>query len=276
MDYRGDPSSALLEVLDPEQNSTFSDHYIELPFDLSKVLFIATANRTDTIPAAAARPHGDHRAARLHRAREGAHRARVPCCRASSPSTASRRDAVALSDEVLLRIDRGLHARGRRAQPRAPDRVAGAQVRARGSPRARARRAIEPDELAKLLGPAQFTQRGRGAQRPRPGVATGMVWTPVGGDIVFVEAARMEGKPELHLTGQMGDVMRESAEAALSYVRTNAEALRHRARRLREDADPRARARGRHAEGRPVGGRHDDRLAREPAHRASRCAATSR
>ncbi|MEX2204807.1 MAG: endopeptidase La [Myxococcota bacterium] len=222
MDYRGDPSSALLEVLDPEQNSSFSDHYVELPFDLSRVLFIATANRIDTIPA----PLLDRmEIIELpgYTAREKLRIGRDHLLPRQLAEHGLAPDSIALSDEVLLRLIEGYT---REAGVRSLERQVASLVRkcalsiaeGKGAP------VIGSADLAKLLGPAQFTQEV--AERSdRPGVATGMVWTPVGGDIVFVEAARMEGKPELNLTGQMGDVMRESAEAALSYVRTNAEAL---------------------------------------------------
>jgi ATP-dependent Lon protease len=222
MDYRGDPSSALLEVLDPEQNSTFSDHYIEVPFDLSKVLFIATANRADTIPP----PLLDRMEI-----------IELPGYTASEKVRIGREfllprqlaehgipgHAVTLSDEVLLRIVEGYT---REAGVRSLERNIASLVRksALRIAEGQSAGAIEPDALPKLLGPARFA-REEVERRPRPGVATGMVWTPVGGDLVFVESARMDGKPELHLTGMMGDVMRESAEAALSYVRTNAESL---------------------------------------------------
>jgi ATP-dependent Lon protease len=222
MDYRGDPSSALLEVLDPEQNSSFSDHYVEVPFDLSKVLFIATANRADTIPAPLLdrmeiiELPGYTATEKLRIGRDHL----LPRQLAEHGLTP---ESLQLPDDVLLRLVEGYT---REAGVRSLERNIASLVRKAalriaegGSPKA-----LVADDLAKLLGPAPFTQEA--AERTeRPGVATGMVWTPVGGDLVFVESARMEGKPELHLTGQMGDVMRESAEAALSYVRTNAESL---------------------------------------------------
>jgi ATP-dependent Lon protease len=222
MDYRGDPSSALLEVLDPEQNSTFSDHYIELPFDLSKVLFVATANRIDTIPA----PLLDRmEIIELpgYTASEKARIARDHLLPRQLAEHGLEPGAIVLSDDVLLRLIEGYT---REAGVRNLERQVASLVRkaalsiaeSKGTP------VITPADLPKLRGPSHFTQSV--AERgERPGVATGMVWTPIGGDIVFVESARMEGKPELSLTGQMGDVMRESVEAALSYVRTNAEAL---------------------------------------------------
>ena len=222
MDYRGDPSSALLEVLDPEQNSTFSDHYIEVPFDLSKVLFIATANRADTIPP----PLLDRmEIIELpgYTASEKVRIGREFLLPRQLGEHGLSKDAVSLSDEVLLRIVEGYT---REAGVRNLERNIASLVRKSALRIAEGQSAttISPDELSRLLGPARFA-REEVERHPRPGVATGMVWTPVGGDLVFVESARMEGKPELSLTGMMGDVMRESAEAALSYVRTNADAL---------------------------------------------------
>jgi ATP-dependent Lon protease len=222
MDYRGDPSSALLEVLDPEQNSTYSDHYVELPFDLSRVLFIATANRIDTIPA----PLLDRmEIIELpgYTAPEKVRIGREHLLPRQLAEHGLATDAVKLGDDVLLRLIEGYT---REAGVRSLERQIASLVRKAALAIAEEQRApdIGVADLAKLLGPAHFTQEV--AERiERPGIATGMVWTPVGGDIVFVESARVEGKPELRLTGQMGDVMRESAEAALSYVRTNAEEL---------------------------------------------------
>ncbi len=221
-DYRGDPSSALLEVLDPEQNSTFSDHYLELPFDLSKVLFIATANRTDTIPP----PLLDRmEIIELpgYTAREKLRIATDFLLPRQLEAHGLARDDVTLSDEVLLRIVEGYT---REAGVRNLERQIAALVRksALAIAEEEALPEIGVDELSALLGPAQFTQ-DRAERNDHPGVSTGLMWTPVGGDIVFVEAAAMQGKPMLRLTGQLGEVMRESAEAALSYLRSNAESL---------------------------------------------------
>jgi len=222
MDYRGDPSSALLEVLDPEQNWSFSDHYVEVPFDLSKVLFIATANRADTIPP----PLLDRmEIIELpgYTATEKVRIGREFLLPRQLGEHGLQKDSIALTDDVLLRLVEGYT---REAGVRSLERNIASLVRktalrvAEGATAA----SIGPDDLAKLLGPAPFS-RETAEHIQRPGVATGMVWTPIGGDLVFVESARMEGKPELQLTGQLGDVMRESAEAALSYVRTNAESL---------------------------------------------------
>jgi ATP-dependent Lon protease len=219
VDYRGDPSSALLEVLDPEQNHAFSDHYLEVPFDLSKALFIGTANRTDTIPP----PLLDRmEIIELpgYTAREKvriAHDFLVP---RQLEEHGLERDALGLSDEVLLR---SIEEYTREPGVRNLERTIASLVRKSALQIAEGKGTLEigVDTLATLLGPPRFTRES--AERiARPGIAVGLVWTPVGGEIIFVEAARMEGKPALHLTGQLGDVMRESAEAALSYVRANA------------------------------------------------------
>jgi ATP-dependent Lon protease len=219
VDYRGDPSSALLEVLDPEQNHAFSDHYLEVPFDLSKALFIGTANRTDTIPP----PLLDRmEIIELpgYTAREKvriAHDFLVP---RQLEEHGLERDALGLSDEVLLQ---SIEEYTREPGVRNLERTIASLVRKSALQIAEGKGTLEigVDTLATLLGPPRFTRES--AERiARPGIAVGLVWTPVGGEIIFVEAARMEGKPALHLTGQLGDVMRESAEAALSYVRANA------------------------------------------------------
>jgi ATP-dependent Lon protease len=223
-DYRGDPSSALLEVLDPEQNSTFSDHYLELPFDLSKVLFIATANRTDTIPP----PLLDRmEVIELpgYTLREKTRIGRSFLLPRQLEEHGLSREALTLSDELLAAI---AERYTREAGVRSFERKIAALVRKRALKVAEdgeeGLQPIEPADLDALLGAPEF--KPEVAERiEQPGVATGMVWTPVGGDIVFVEAARMKGKPGLSLTGQLGDVMQESAEAALSYLRANAEAL---------------------------------------------------
>ena len=222
MDYRGDPSSALLEVLDPEQNHTFSDHYLEIPFDLSKVLFISTANRTDTIPP----PLLD----RMETIELPGYTAREKV-RIGADFLLPRQleqhglepGSFDVAEPVLRRI---VEEYTREAGVRNLEREIAALVRKHALKIAEGSEpeALVVDDLSELLGPPRFTREGT-EEITRPGVAIGMVWTPVGGDIIFVESARMEGKPDLHLTGLLGDVMQESAEAALSYVRANSEAL---------------------------------------------------
>jgi len=218
-DYRGDPSSALLEVLDPEQNGTFSDHYVELPFDLSNVLFVATANRTDTIPP----PLLDRmEVIELpgYTTREKVKIARKFLLPRQLEAHGLEPDAMPVQEEVLLQV---IEQYTREAGVRTLERQLAALVR-KAALAVAEEGSCEPPasaDLSELLGPPSFTQQ-IAEQIDRPGVSTGMVWTPVGGEIVFVEAAVLKGKPGLKLTGQLGDVMRESAEAAVSYLRSNA------------------------------------------------------
>ena len=235
-DYRGDPASALLEVLDPEQNYTFTDHYLNLPFDLSKVLFLATANTWDAVP----------------------------------PALRDRMEVIELSgyieDEKVRIAQSHLVPRQIRANGLAPvevsidepalraiingyTREAGVRNLERnigGVLRKVVRKLVEaqgseqhddstpPAPVTPFRVDAAFVRESLGRQRfyneaqeriDQPGVATGMVWTPVGGDIIFVEAVAIEGNRELKITGQLGEVMRESAEAALTYVRSRATTL---------------------------------------------------
>jgi len=218
-DYRGDPSSALLEVLDPEQNDSFSDHYLEVAFDLSRVLFVATANRTDTIPP----PLLDRmEIIELpgYTSREKLEIAKRFVVPRQLEEHGLGADAVEFSDELLRQI---IEEYTREAGVRNLDRNVAALVRKCALKQAEGSEigSLAPDQLPDLLGPPIFT-RQQAEQIERPGVSIGLVWTPVGGDLVFVEAALMEGKPLLKLTGQLGDVMRESAEAALSFLRANA------------------------------------------------------
>jgi ATP-dependent Lon protease len=222
MDYRGDPSSALLEVLDPEQNSTFSDHYLELPFDLSHVFFVTTANRTDTIPP----PLLDRmEVIELpgYTAREKLRIANAFLAPRQLEEHGLGADAFSITEDALLRI---IEEYTREAGVRSLERQIAALVRKSALKLAEGEKDqdIQVGDLATLLGPPPYT-REVVERVNRPGVSMGLVWTPVGGDIVFVEAALMEGKPRLRLTGQLGDVMRESAETALSYLQANAETL---------------------------------------------------
>jgi ATP-dependent Lon protease len=222
-DYRGDPSSALLEVLDPEQNDTFADHYLEIPYDLSKVVFVATANVGDTIPPPL---------------RDRMEIIEIPgYTRAEKLSIAKRHllpkqlrehgmtpEQVDVTDEAIETVIDGYT---REAGVRSLERRIAAIVRAvvveAAEGKVDGQVVVRTEEdLRRSLGPAMFTNEV--AERTEdPGVATGLAWTPVGGAILFVEATKMPGKGKLILTGQLGDVMKESATAALSYVRANAE-----------------------------------------------------
>ena len=222
-DFRGDPSSALLEVLDPAQNDTFQDHYLEVPLDLSKVLFLATANVLDTIPG----PLRD-RMEILHLAgytqEEKVGIARQHLLPEQIEANGLTADQLTIDDETLMAI---AGSWTREAGVRTLERQLGTICRKL------ARRivsgesppfAVGKDDLRDLLGPEVYVSEV--AERTSvPGVVTGLVWTPVGGEIIFIEATRMRGKRNLTLTGSLGDVMKESALAALSWVRANAESL---------------------------------------------------
>jgi ATP-dependent Lon protease len=222
-DYRGDPSSALLEVLDPEQNDTFADHYMEIPYDLSKVVFVATANVGDTIPP----PLRDRmeiieipgytRAEKLSIAR----RHLLPKQLREHGMTAEQIDVTDEAIETV--IDRYTREAGVRSLERHIAAIVRAVVVLAAEGKVDGQVVVRTeDDLRRSLGPAKFTNEV--AERTEdPGVATGLAWTPVGGAIFFVEATKMPGKGKLTLTGQLGDVMKESAIAALSYVRANAE-----------------------------------------------------
>jgi len=220
MDFRGDPTSALLEVLDPEQNFAFQDHYLEAPFDLSDVMFITTANLLDPIPA----PLRD-RMEVIHfpgyTEDEKVHIAEqylVPKQLAEHGLTATKLEfrEVALR-EMIRRYTREAGVRGLERTIAAVCR----QVARKVVEGKKGKTVVSDRTLHKYLGPPKFSY-GMAEETDEVGVATGLVWTEVGGDIISIEATRMPGKGGVILTGQLGDVMRESATAALSYIRTRA------------------------------------------------------
>ena len=222
-DFRGDPASALLEVLDPAQNSSFTDHYLDTPFDLSRVLFIGTANTLDTIPAAL--------------------RDRLEVLELSS-YTSTEKKAIALKYLVpRQRKEHGLKAKQFVLSPEALElllsdytreagvrelertiaslcRAVAARIAAGEKPEA----VLTAAQAAEILGPPRFSHDEK-LDTARPGVVTGLAWTPVGGDILHIEALRYPGKGSAQLTGQLGDVMKESVQTALSLVRSRADAL---------------------------------------------------
>jgi len=220
MDYRGDPSSALLEVLDPEQNFSFTDHYLEVPFDLSKVMFIATANMIDPIPPAL-RDRMEIIEINSYTEDEKAHIAErylIP----------KQLDNHGLSDTQLKFSKGAVHTviskYTREAGVRNLEREIAAIIRGVAKEFVEGKtkkRSISVGMVGKYLGAERFDYdiAERVAQ---PGVATGLAWTPVGGDVLFIEATRMKGKGALSLTGKLGDVMKESAQAALSFLRAHA------------------------------------------------------
>ena len=224
-DFRGDPASALLEVLDPEQNHTFRDHYLDVAFDLSRVLFIATANILDPIPPALrdrmevielpgyteeeklaiAQQHLIPKQAAEHGLRVGG-------------EITFQDDAVRLliqgytREAGLRNLEREIATLCRKVAKQVAEGLTGLTE-------------ISPDRVTEFLGAQKFHREELTERTRVPGVAVGLAWTPVGGDILFIEATKMRGGKNLHLTGQLGDVMKESAQAALSWIRSHAEML---------------------------------------------------
>lgn len=222
-DFRGDPSSALLEVLDPEQNFSFSDHYLEIPFDLSRVMFIATANMIEPVPPAL---------------RDRMEIIEIPSYVEDEKLNIAKRFLVPkqaaehgleggqleFEDEALRGIISGYtrEAGVRNLERKIATVSRGVARDVAGGTLTKA--IITKDSLTKYLGQQRFFPDV--AERiNRPGIAVGLAWTPVGGDILFVEATKMKGKGNLILTGQLGDVMKESAQAALSFIASNASSL---------------------------------------------------
>jgi ATP-dependent Lon protease len=222
-DFRGDPSAALLEALDPEQNFAFSDHYLEVPFDLSKVMFITTANLIDPIPPAlkdrmeVLELPGYTENEKLHIARKFL----VPRQLEENGLSGS---TLQFADDTILAIVRNYT---REAGLRNLEREIGTVCRKRARQIAlgdKKRTRVTPGKLEDYLGPRRF--RHEVAERSdEVGVATGLAWTPAGGDVLFIESTLMPGRGNLILTGQLGDVMQESAQAAFSFARSRAATL---------------------------------------------------
>ena len=221
--FQGDPSSALLEVLDPEQNSTFEDNYLAVPFDLSKVLFISTANRLDTIPA----PLLDRMEIielSGYTLEEKVQIAKRYLVQRQCKANGIPESQVDITDAALERI---IASYTREAGCRALEKQIGAVLRhvAVGvAENATSQVRIGPEEIEKILG-ASLYEDEVALRIGVPGVATGLAWTPVGGDILFVESTMVPGDGRLILTGQLGDVMKESAQAALSLLKSRVDAL---------------------------------------------------
>jgi ATP-dependent Lon protease len=224
-DFRGDPSAALLEVLDPEQNISFRDNYIEVPFDLSKTLFVTTANQLDPIlPPLRDRMEILELAGYTEEEKlQIAKRHLIPKQLAEHGLKAN--ENIVFEDSALRALIRGYT---REAGVRNLEREIAAICRKVTREYAEGRTEIvkvDADRVSTYLGAPRY-QHEEIIQRTRvPGVATGLAWTPVGGDVLFIEASKMPGKRELMLTGMLGDVMKESAQAALSYIRSHAEDL---------------------------------------------------
>ncbi|MGA9121663.1 MAG: endopeptidase La [Bacteroidota bacterium] len=219
-DFRGDPSSALLEVLDPEQNFSFSDHYLEIPFDLSKVMFIATANMMENIPPPL-RDRMEIIEIPSYVEEEKLYIAKRFLLPKQTGEHGLRSEQFTVTDDALRQMITGYT---REAGVRTLERTIAAVARgvvkeiAEGSTDAVG---VTRDSLTKYLGQQKFFPDV--AERiNKPGIAVGLAWTPVGGDILFVEATKMKGTGKLILTGQLGDVMKESAQTALSFIAANA------------------------------------------------------
>jgi ATP-dependent Lon protease len=221
-DFRGDPSSALLEVLDPQQNNSFSDHYLDVPFDLSHVMFITTANVLDTIPPALLdRLEVIELTGYTEEKVKIAERYLIPRQLTENGLTAAQFE---LTDKALNTIITGYT---REAGVRNLEReIANAcrGVAAQIAEGVLTSKTLTDKDISKYLGPVRVPT-DIDARITRPGIAIGLAWTPMGGDILFIEATAMKGKKGLTLTGQLGDVMKESAAAALSFIRTNAKEL---------------------------------------------------
>ncbi len=224
MDFRGDPSSALLEVLDPEQNYTFSDHYLEIPFDLSKVMFITTANVIDNIPG----PLRD----RMEVIELAGYTEEEKLMIAKRYLLPKQLEAHALSSDDLEMSDEAMSAvirsYTREAGVRNLERRIATICRGVAKDVVSGKTGlttISPADLERYLGPIQFFAETT-ARTWGPGLATGLAWTPVGGQLLFIESARMAGKGALVLTGKLGEVMKESATAALTYIRSHADKLK--------------------------------------------------
>ena len=228
-DYRGDPASAMLEVLDPEQNATFRDHYLDMPFDLSRAMFITTANTLDTVPGPL-RDRMEIIQLAGYTEEEKLQIARRYLVPRQIERNGLKKSQVAFTDAGLRAI---ISLYTREAGVRNLEREIGSVCRkvARQVAEGKLKRKVSVSEprVRELLGRPRFPPDVVKVRTREPGVATGLAWTPVGGDVLFIEATAMPGNPahppRLIVTGQLGDVMRESAMAALSYVRGHAHEL---------------------------------------------------
>ncbi len=223
MDFRGDPASALLEALDPEQNNAFSDHYLNVPFDLSKVMFICTANNMDPVPAAL-RDRMEVISIPGYTEQEKVEIARKHLLQKQVENAGLKMEDVELGDETISRVIRDYT---REAGVRNLERELGAICRKLARRRAEGsseKFTVTDEDLHGLLGSARFIEDEK-ERELAPGMALGLAWTPSGGEVLSVEANAIKGRGKLLLTGQLGEVMKESAQAALSYIRSRADEL---------------------------------------------------
>jgi ATP-dependent Lon protease len=220
-DFRGDPSSALLEVLDPEQNNTFRDHYLDVPFDLSEVLFVTTANVLDPVPPPL-RDRMEVLEIAGYTEEEKLEIATDHLVAKQVKNNGLSADSVAFTPAALRTVIRGYT---REAGVRNLEREIGSLCRKAARRRAEGDESaleVTPDVVVQMLGAPRFLDEEMEERTKEPGVAIGLAWTPAGGEVLFVEASRMAGPGSLTLTGQLGDVMKESARAALSWLRSHA------------------------------------------------------
>lgn len=222
-DFRGDPSSALLEVLDPEQNHTFSDHYLNVPFDLSKVMFLCTANHLETIPTPL-RDRMEVISLPGYTMQEKVEIAKRHLLPKKVTENGLREGDVIMDDTALTAVIRGYT---REAGLRNLERELGSICRKLARQRAEGKKGsftVDSAMVEKLLGAPRFIEDEKD-KRLMPGMALGLAWTPAGGEVLTIECACMKGKGNLQLTGQLGDVMKESARIAMSYIRSRADSL---------------------------------------------------
>ncbi len=220
-DFRGDPASALLEVLDPEQNNTFRDHYLDVPFDLSEVLFITTANVLDPVPPAL-RDRMEVLELPGYTEEEKLKIAQEHLVAKQVTNHGLTSEVAAFTDAALRSVIRGYT---REAGVRNLEREIGSLCRKIARRRAEGDESpveVTPERVIEMLGAPRILDEEMADRTKQPGVSIGLAWTPTGGEVLFIEASRMQGSGTLTLTGHLGDVMKESARAALSWLRANA------------------------------------------------------
>jgi ATP-dependent Lon protease len=223
-DFRGDPSSAMLEVLDPEQNSSFRDHYLDLPFDLSSVMFITTANILETIPGPL-RDRMEVIQLAGYTSEEKHHIARRYLIPRQIERNGLKPSQIEITDAAIdVVIDEYTREAGVRNLERELGSICRKIARDVAEGKVTKKVVVGPVKACELLGKRKFFSEVR-RRTSEPGVATGLAWTPVGGEVLFVEATDFPGSGKLNITGQLGDVMKESAQAALSFVRAHARDL---------------------------------------------------
>lgn len=232
-DFRGDPSSALLEVLDPEQNFAFEDHYLDMPFDLSEVIFITTANSLNTIPSAL-RDRLEIIEYSGYTQEEKFHIAKQHLLKKVLTANSLKPEQLSLSDEIITTI---IERYTREAGVRTLERSLGSVIRKAVREMVESHKSkliITRKRLKEYLGPEEYDPTLT-EKKHQVGLATGLAWTSVGGDVLFIEVALTPGKGDIKLTGQLGDVMKESAQAALTYVKSNAQKLGIEYKKLQEN-----------------------------------------